>query len=189
MMKRIVCIGDSNTYGYDPRSYLSDRYEKNVRWTGRLEEAGYEVINLGMNGACIPQDGTRVLSVLQQNEPYDCGVVMLGSNDLLEGCTAKEAGQRMYRFLEDLPKKILLVSPVPFQAGEWVSSAAQIEESNLLAYEYRRISSLLQIRFADAADWNVTVSYDGVHYLPEGHAAFAKGIAAELESIWENHPF
>ena len=25
-MKRILCFGDSNTYGYDPRSYFGSQY-------------------------------------------------------------------------------------------------------------------------------------------------------------------
>ena len=36
MGKRILCLGDSNTYGYDPRSYVGGRYPETVRWTGRL---------------------------------------------------------------------------------------------------------------------------------------------------------
>lgn len=34
MGKRILCIGDSNTWGYIPGS--GERYEKNVRWTESL---------------------------------------------------------------------------------------------------------------------------------------------------------
>ena len=97
-MKKIICIGDSNTYGYDPRSYLADRYAKNVRWTGRLEEAGFEVINLGMNGICIPKDGRSMVPLLEQYEPYDLCVVMLGSNDVLEGADARECAERMRYF-------------------------------------------------------------------------------------------
>ena len=32
MGHRIVCYGDSNTYGYNPRSYLGGRYPEAVRW-------------------------------------------------------------------------------------------------------------------------------------------------------------
>ena len=184
-MKRIVCIGDSNTYGYDPRSYLADRYAKNVRWTGLLKETGYEVINLGMNGVSIPKEGSTLLPLLEQYEPYDLCIIMLGSNDLLSGADAAETGRRMKKFLSAftaLKDRILLVSPVPFQAGEWVSSAKQIEESQLLGYEYRRIAEQFGIRFADAAYWNVMLSYDGVHYLPEGHAAFAQGITTVINN-------
>ncbi len=28
----IICFGDSNTYGYDPRSYLGGRYDADNRW-------------------------------------------------------------------------------------------------------------------------------------------------------------
>lgn len=39
MGRRIICFGVSNTYGYDPCSYLGGRYPKSLRWTGRLELA------------------------------------------------------------------------------------------------------------------------------------------------------
>ena len=54
-MGRIVCVGDSNTYGYDPRSYLGGRYGTDVRWTRLLSNAGWDVVNLGVNGAEIPR--------------------------------------------------------------------------------------------------------------------------------------
>ncbi len=28
----IICFGDSNTYGYDPRGYFGGRYEADNRW-------------------------------------------------------------------------------------------------------------------------------------------------------------
>ncbi len=37
MGRRILCFGDSNTYGYDPRSYLGGRYPASVRWTALLK--------------------------------------------------------------------------------------------------------------------------------------------------------
>ena len=49
MGKRILCIGDSNTWGYIPGS--GERYEKNVRWTGKLAQTlgeNYEVIEEGV---------------------------------------------------------------------------------------------------------------------------------------------
>ena len=33
-MKRIVCFGDSNTYGYIPNN--GKRYSSDIRWTSRL---------------------------------------------------------------------------------------------------------------------------------------------------------
>ena len=52
--KRIACLGDSNTYGYDPASPLGSRYPPEIRWTGRLRECGWLVFNRGMNGWTVP---------------------------------------------------------------------------------------------------------------------------------------
>ena len=35
-MKTVICFGDSNTYGYDPRSYLGGRYGPDSRWVDLL---------------------------------------------------------------------------------------------------------------------------------------------------------
>lgn len=56
MATTLLCYGDSNTYGYDPRSYLGERYPRSVRWTGLLAEEGYTVRNEGMNGRSIPRE-------------------------------------------------------------------------------------------------------------------------------------
>ena len=42
MAHKILCFGDSNTYGYDPRSCLGGRYPDSVRWTALLEAAGWD---------------------------------------------------------------------------------------------------------------------------------------------------
>ena len=49
MAKRIICIGDSNTYGYDPAAFGGARYPEGVRWTSRLGSA-WDIRNLGENG-------------------------------------------------------------------------------------------------------------------------------------------
>ena len=33
---RILCFGDSNTYGYDPRGFFGDRYGAGDRWVDLL---------------------------------------------------------------------------------------------------------------------------------------------------------
>ena len=48
---RVCCFGDSNTYGYDPRSFLGGRYAAENRWADILQsKTGWEIINQGMNG-------------------------------------------------------------------------------------------------------------------------------------------
>ena len=45
---KVICFGDSNTYGYDPCSYLGGRYDADSRWADILvEETGWSVCNMG----------------------------------------------------------------------------------------------------------------------------------------------
>ncbi|MFR5900125.1 MAG: hypothetical protein ACLUIO_11625 [Neglectibacter timonensis] len=47
----IICFGDSNTYGYDPRGYFGGRYDADNRWVDILAaETGWTISNMGQNG-------------------------------------------------------------------------------------------------------------------------------------------
>ena len=35
-MTTLLCYGDSNTYGFDPRGFVDDRYEEDDRWCDLL---------------------------------------------------------------------------------------------------------------------------------------------------------
>ena len=76
---KLLCLGDSNTYGYDPRSYFGSRYPEKSCWTGLLD--GWEVINCGMNGLVVPTDSKVWKNLIESRKP-DPVTVMLGSNDL-----------------------------------------------------------------------------------------------------------
>ena len=45
---KILCFGDSNTYGYDPRSYFGEQYPAKHRWVDLL--AGSWTARLSMQG-------------------------------------------------------------------------------------------------------------------------------------------
>ena len=183
---RILCLGDSNTYGYDPRSCFGSRYPAEVRWTDRLGE--HEVINCGMNGLPIPYDSAPFTELIRAKSP-DLLVIMLGSNDLLEGASAETADSRMDSFLEAIEAaglQILLIAPPPMQQGEWVQSAKLIEESEKLGELYARLAERRGIFFADAGNWDVELLFDGVHFSPAGHAAFAKKLKEKLQEIGDS---
>lgn len=189
-MKRILCLGDSNTFGYDPRSPFGSRYGDDVRWTARLQQANREVVNLGQNGLSIPRapEFPDLAALLRRLRPLDAVTVMLGSNDLLCGASAETAASRMaalLRFLrsEAEGERVLLIAPPPMRLGAWVPTREVIGESVRLAEAYRRLAEALGVAFADAADWNPALCFDGVHLSPEGHAAFAKGVEAALKIL------
>lgn len=193
MSRKIVCFGDSNTYGYDPRSYLGGRYPEFIRWTGLLKAAGWEVWNKGENGLSIPRLDGEIQAVAQVACRIEAQVmtVMLGSNDLLQrpSLQAEVVEDRMERFLTavftDIPPslKVLLIAPPPMSPGVWVPDERLIEESRKLADCYKTLAQRLGIHFADAGAWGVDLTFDGVHFSELGHRVFAEELQKTLEQI------
>lgn len=173
---RILCFGDSNTYGYDPRGYLGDRYGAQDRWVDLLaKQTGHEIVNGGASGRDIPHF-SNISNLLAPYGSVDMLLIMLGTNDLLQGCTAKEAAERMACFLQTvIPccKRILLIAPPPMKRGAWVSTDELVAESCHLSEEYWALAARMGIPFADARQWNIELAFDGVHFTEEGHHAFA----------------
>ena len=173
---RILCYGDSNTYGYDPRGFFGDRYDSENHWVDLLaKQAGHDCINAGANGREIPRN-PYALRLLTQHIPVDIFLVMLGTNDLLQGTAAKEAAARMEAFLNSLLphcNHILLVAPPPMKRGAWVPTDALVAQSIHLAEEYRLLAEKLNITFVDTRHWNIDPTFDGVHFTEEGHHRFA----------------
>lgn len=193
MSRKIVCFGDSNTYGYDPRSYLGGRYPESVRWTGLLKAAGWEVWNEGENGRSIPRldEEIQIAAQVVRRTEAQMLTVMLGSNDLLQqpGLRAEVVEDRMERFLNtllaDVPPglKVLLVAPPPMRLGAWVPDERLIEESRQLAACYKTLAQRLGIHFADAGAWDVDLTFDGVHFSELGHRTFAGEMQKTLEQV------
>ena len=98
-MKTILCYGDSNTWGFDPRT--GERYDHKTRWPMAMNNIlnknappGYPewwIVEEGQNGrtSCRedPVEGDRnglrqLVPVLESHKPIDIVAVMLGTNDL-----------------------------------------------------------------------------------------------------------
>ena len=175
----VICFGDSNTYGYDPRGYFGGRYGADCRWVDILtEETGWTISNMGQNGREIPSAAPAF------PDDTDLLIVMLGTNDLLQGRSPKQAAERLERFLAGISldrSKLLLIAPPPMAMGEWVPTPQLIEDSRTFAQLCQALAERLSIRFADAGKWDIPLAYDGVHFTEQGHKAFAAGLLEELK--------
>lgn len=188
MGELIYCYGDSNTFGFDPRGLMAYRYPKENRWVDILTEEGYPLENGGMNGRTIPvYDGEKrlLMNTLERLKP-SAMTVMLGTNDLLMNPyrTPEEVAEQMEGMLamvraEYPDMKILLIAPVPVEVSQWELD----EKSRRLGALYRSVAERQMCRFADASEWGVALSYDGVHFTEAGHHAFAKGMKPYLNKI------
>jgi lysophospholipase L1-like esterase len=98
-MKTILCYGDSNTWGFNPRT--QGRYDHKTRWPMVLKDILNQkapqddplwwVVEEGQNGrtSCRedPVEGDRngmrqLIPILESHKPLDAVAVMLGTNDL-----------------------------------------------------------------------------------------------------------
>ncbi len=184
-VKKILFYGDSNTYGYDPRGFMGMRYPEELRWTTKVQDHfrnEYEIIEEGQNGRCLP--------VLPREEGFlkamtgglsadDALVVMLGTNDILLTARpdADVAIGKMDRLLtwfekNNSPFSTIIVGPVP------ISNAAQelriyYEESLRMNAGFRELCKRRNVSFFDAAEWDIPLAFDGVHFSEEGCRSFA----------------
>ena len=87
---KILCYGDSNTYGWDPRYFSGNRYAH--PWPELLAVlSGNEVINCGEPGRIIPRRAEHLewfRKDVQAHKP-DLLIIMLGTNDILSERSAK----------------------------------------------------------------------------------------------------
>jgi lysophospholipase L1-like esterase len=207
---RILCFGDSNTWGAIPGS--KERYAATDRWTGRLQtELGqtFDIVEEGLNGRTTDVDyadrpgrngKTYLLPCLQSQNPLRGVVLMLGTNDIKTDFnrTATDIAAAIQDLVDDIRAygrtqegqvpHILLVSPVPvnpeapiFKEKYTIHMNNQsVETSVLLAEEIKKTAQAADCSFFDAATVGRTGT-DGVHLTRESHAALGVVIAAVVK--------
>ena len=104
--RRVLCFGDSNTYGYDPAR--DGRYGDDERYPMVLQDLlgdGWSVVEEGLPGRTAVFDdpitegmnGLRVITpILMSHAPLDTVTIMLGTNDSKErfGCNSHRAARQ-----------------------------------------------------------------------------------------------
>ena len=185
---KILCFGDSNTYGYDPRSYFGGQYPAQHRWVDLLaQKLGCKAVNAGENGREIPRregELQRFDLMLSNQKPLDLLLVMLGGNDLLQGNSVEAIAQRMEAFLTRIPlekSQIVLIGPPRMKPGAWITDTRLLDDCVRLNATYRTVAEKLEICFVDASDWDIEVTFDGVHYSEQGHQTFAENLYLVLK--------
>lgn len=178
----VICFGDSNTYGYDPRSYFGGRYSADNRWVDiTAAKTRWNIVNMGQNGLAISEAG--FYGEMLSKPDIDLLIIMLGSNDLLQGLSAKAVSVRMERFITSLSisrDRILLISPPQFRAGLWVDDTKTLEHSAQLGAFYQQLSLKHGIDFTDAGKWSIPLCHDGVHFTEKGHKLFADNLLKHI---------
>jgi|GEM_PF-221948 len=202
---RILCYGDSNTWG-DRQELATDQ-----RWTGILQQSFGEQAEIIEEGMCArttnlddkhDRNGlTYFYPCIKSHNPLDGIVIMLGTNDLkikfgepspaqvVNGLRAYiEAIQKCARNKQDQTPHVLLVSPIHIAGGtpsfdELYAddfSQASIKASTQLAPEIQKLAATSKCLFLDAATV-ANAGDDGLHIDVAGHKALGEAIAATIK--------
>lgn len=204
-MKKILCFGDSNTYGYIPNN--GARYDKNTRWTGvlsLLSHDKFEIIEDGCNNrtafAANPAGkiftGYEILPELLTDDS-DAVVLAIGINDtqFLYNLSSIEISSGVEKLINIVKvkspqAKILLVAPSILTDDVLNGNFAclfdrtSIEKSRQLPLLYQKIAEKQNIEFLDLNSVAKTSSLDGLHYAPEQHLKIAQAIFTILSELF-----
>ncbi len=198
-MKRILCFGDSNTWGYIPGTGSLQRFSERERWTSLLQQRlgpEYKVIEFGLCGCEASGKHTNIYfntdaqsiysSVLAASSPVDMVIIMLGTNDLKtvnewkQGDTA--AGiKKLIDTTRILAPQVKIVLAAPILLDERIVTdpdftIAAVEDSKNCAAEVAELAKSENLAFFDTNAFVHDRGSDGCHFTAESHASFADGI-------------
>jgi len=211
MKKKVVCFGDSNTWGYNAATH--ERYDFHLRWTGVLQnELGdeYSVIEEGLNGRMtvlydLFEPGepgcSHLFTVMNTHKPFDLIIIMLGTNDLSfrSSASALEIAKDAAALAKEAmtsdcgpggsPPKVLLASPIrvePAVLDSWFGDTIDpdcITRSQEFDYRYSTLAHEIGCYYINAGEYASADPFDGVHISREGHKSLGLAMAEKVRGI------
>lgn len=204
----ILCIGDSNTWGYDAATQSRHPFE--VRWTGVLQESlasTCRVIEEGLNGRTTVfeepfrpgRNGSSMFgTLLESHAPLDLVIIALGANDLkpVYSSSASDSALGLARLVtialssESGPRGeapgVIVLPPTRFGAFSEQTAArfnGAHEKFPMLLKEYKRVATTFGVEYFDPNEVIVTSKEDGVHLDAENHHSLGKALAQRIQSL------
>lgn len=203
--KRILCFGDSNTWGEIPKG---QRYPIDNRWTGLLQKYlgnAFEVVEEGLCARTTDIDDpkeagrnglTYLAPCLRSHNPLDVVILMLGTCDLKE--RYRRTPERIFKGIENLvkavlkiswnkkllPAKIILLSPpLLIESINQDKYRGCEAKAKFLGKGYQEIANKYKLLFIDLVNEIEPSKTDGAHLEPEAHEKIAKLLTSEINSL------
>ncbi len=205
---RILCYGDSNTWGYISGSN-HQRHSKEERWPGALQAMlgdKYEIIEEGLNSrTLISVDERRdregrsgaeyLLPCLDSHDPIDLVIIMLGTNELKTEFyrNPKEIGEIFEEYFvkkilsrksvcrNTYPKLLIIAPPVITKEGpNFIGGIAKSEKLNEI---YQDIAMRNDCYFVGNEEWKT--GEDGIHLSRDSHRIIASIVSRKVKEIFE----
>lgn len=208
-MKKILCYGDSNTFGYVPED--GSRYPKNIRWTGILGEyleKDFEIIEQGMNNRTgffksldgLKQSGTKYLPiVLEQYQNIDSCILSLGTNDLqffynLDEEITENGLTSLIKILKNANQeiKIIIIPPVKIKENiingrfSFQFDLTSVEKVHQVFHIFKKVAEKENCYYLDLNEFVTPSKIDGLHFSKSSHKLIAEKLAELIKEIFKN---
>lgn len=205
-MKKIICYGDSNTFGFNPAN--GSRYDSNSRWTGILSELlgdEFKIAEEGCNNRTgffinpdgILQSGQKHLpQCLEKHKSFDIFILALGTNDLQKifDIDEKIAENGLTNIIKLIKKhnpnaRIIIVPPVVLTEDvlkgtfSYQFDEKSVKNSNLIQKKYAICAEKENCEIIDFNQYVTPSKIDGLHFDEMAHKIMAEQIANQINNI------
>lgn len=211
---RILCYGDSNTWGYISGSD-HQRYGNDERWTrilAKLLGEDFEIIEEGLNSRTFISNDTRpgkegkngyeyLIPCLDTHDPIDLVILMLGTNelktaynktandvgDLLEQYFVKTILNRKSQLKDSYPKLLIVTPPIVDEEKDYGRKDSKYIGAGKKSMELNGIYKEIADKYNCyfLSNDGMETGTDGVHLTKESHIKLAEKLKEEINKIYK----
>ncbi len=196
-MKKILCYGDSNTFGFNPEN--GKRFDNLTRWSGILKNElsqTFEVIENGLNnrtGFVNNPNGfeynanVHLAQLINNYSEIKYLILAVGVNDFqfqydLNSCTLEAELKKLLEFITS--KNIEPIIIIPNELDENINNGyfrclfnkKSIEKSKELSKIYQQVATELNCKYIILDKITKPSILDGLHYDKNSHKLIAQNI-------------
>ena len=211
---RILCYGDSNTWGYISGSD-HQRYGNDERWTkilAKLLGSDFEIIEEGLNSRTLISNDTRpgkegkngyeyLIPCLDTHDPIDLVILMLGTNELKStyNKSTKEIGEMLEKYFvktilnrksqleESYPNLLIVTPPVVNEDREYCKANNKYLGATQKSKELNDIYKDIAEKYNCyfLDNQGLETGIDGVHLTKESHKKLAEKLEDKINNIYK----
>ena len=209
-MKRILCYGDSNTWGYVPNidgysknANIQQYNEKDCWWYGLKQNN--ELFVDGLCGRCVAHENkwlkgrnaqTTIVEDLRKYNNLDLVIVQLGTNDCKSNYNDSPQAitknlQKLLKNIKDITNaQIAIISPSIIHEDNKVTQRYYVgaeDKSKKLGSLYRSLAQNNNYIFVSSID--LEIGEDGEHLTKRGHQQLSQKVLNAIKPIIVDEPF
>lgn len=203
-MKKILCYGDSNTYGFNPNDGLL--FDENTRWTAILQKNlkdDYEITEEGMcDRTGFVNNPKGFLYSAQRHFPkfisktnnIDILIFSVGTNDLqtqydISFSLVEKGLENLIVTAQEKAEKIILIPPVVLNETVFNGyfknqfDETSIVKSRKIIKTYKKLAKVYDCYIFDINDFVSVSDIDGLHYDENAHKIIAQKLTDFVKNL------